>query len=151
MAKGLKRKAWGWCSKYIRLRDAILYCDEAEMNILEFVRIEDLPVRCCTCGIVKRWPDMDAGHFISRGLGGRSGVYFDERNIHAQCKRCNGFKQGDTLAYEDFMRKRYGQAVIDELRLKDKIPHRWGELQLKAFEIFYKSKFEDVKKEIGFS
>lgn len=149
--KPKKKAAWDWCSKYIRLRDAILFCEENGIDICQFVRVEDIPVRCCTCLIIKPWSKMDAGHFISRGSGGHSGVYFDERNIHAQSKDCNGFKQGATLAYQDFMREKYGQAVIDELRLKDKLPHRCGALELRAWEIFYKSKFEDVKKEIGFS
>ena len=99
MAKA-KKEAWDWCSKYIRLRDADRdgYC------------------RCCTCGIIRHWKKIDAGHFIGRGIGGMSGVYFDERNIHAQCKRCNGFLQGNHKAYEHFMLEKYGQTVIDELR-----------------------------------
>lgn len=143
MAKGLKRKAWDWMSKYIRLRDSIKYCEEVGIPLDSGVG------RCCTCGKVIAWENADAGHFLSRGLGGSSGVYFDERNCNLQCRSCNRFRQGAAQEYADFMRKKYSQAVIDELRLKDKIPHRWGALQLRAFEIFYKSKFENVKAEVS--
>ena len=64
---------------------------------------------------------MDAGHFISRGSGGMSGVYFDERNIHTQCKPCNGFHQGNAQKYGDYMLQKYGQEVIDILRTLDKV------------------------------
>ena len=107
--KGIKRIAWDWCSKYIRLRDALEYKD------LDFSPVGEY-ARCCTCGRIELRKKMDAGHFISRGMGSSSGVMWDERNIHAQCKLCNAFKQGSPHEYEQFMLERYGQGVIDELR-----------------------------------
>ena len=103
--KGIKKKAWDWCSKYIRLRDALENGSSADAKYCS----------CCTCGKVNLRSEMDAGHFISRGMGGSSGVYFDERNIHAQCKPCNAWKQGAPHEYEQFMLDKYGQDVIDEL------------------------------------
>jgi len=41
--KGIKRIAWDWCSKYIRLRDALEYKD------LDFSPVGEY-ARCCTCG-----------------------------------------------------------------------------------------------------
>ena len=70
---------------------------------------------------------MDAGHWIDRGSGGQSGVYFDERNINLQCKSCNaGFYKGKVqpdvkTAYDQFMLEKYGQEVMDELRIRDKM------------------------------
>lgn len=138
MAATLKKRAWYWCAKYIKLRDAI----------------EDLPitndidlVRCRTCG---RWlktksKNSQACHYISRGLGGGSGVYFDERNIHIGCYQCNCFKQGSPVEYNDFMLKKYGQSVIDELKMKDKFPQKqayWALIE------FYKEKFQELKSEL---
>lgn len=104
--KGIKRTAWEWCSKYIRLRDALAHGSSADAKYCS----------CCTCGKVNLRSEMDAGHFISRGMSGSSGVYFDERNIHAQCKPCNAWKQGAPHEYEQFMLDKYGQKVIDKLR-----------------------------------
>jgi len=104
--------------------------------------------QCCTCGKVIQIRYADAGHFIGRGLGGKSGVYFDARNINLQCKGCNAFKQGAPHEYRKFMLEKYGQEVIDELERKDKIPPDFSHLALAATEQFYKEKYEELKKEI---
>ena len=120
MANSAKKEAWGWCSRYIRLRDALAYCNLMSIDISQFSRVEDLPVKCCTCNDVKSWIRFDAGHFFSRGRGGMSGVYFDERNINTQCKSCNGFNQGNAQVYREFILRKYGQEVIDELEFLHK-------------------------------
>ena len=98
-----KTKAWKACSRYCRLRDALAYCKEHGIDLHQFSRPEDIIGACATCPAVKSWYLMDAGHFISRGAGGVSGVYFDERNVNLQCKRCNAFEQGAYAKYEKYM------------------------------------------------
>ena len=132
----LKKEAWTWCSRYIRLRDSIDYCRRAGLPL------ESGPVQCCSCASIKQWKYVDAGHFISRGMGGSSGVYFDERNINAQCKRCNAFLQGNAQAYEEFMLAKYGQEIIDELKLKHRINSYKG--QLWAIGQMYKEKYQEL-------
>lgn len=127
MAKGLKRKAWDWMSKYVRLRDSINYCRRVGMSLDSGVG------QCCTCGKIVVIKMADAGHFISKGMGGGSGVYFDERNVNLQCRSCNRFQQGNAQAYNDFMLKKYGQKVIDELRRLDKIPRKYNFIALAEF------------------
>lgn len=139
----LKKDAWTWCSHYCRLRDAIEYCKQMGIDMKQFARIEDLPVKCCTCGNVKSWIYMDAGHFIGRGLGGGSGVYFDERNLAAQCKQCNAFKQGNAQVYELFLVDKYGQDVIEELKVKHQTNSYKG--QFWAIGQMYKGMYEELK------
>ncbi len=132
-----KQKAWQACSKYIRLRDSIEYC-----------RVNNLPLdsswaQCCTCGAVKQWKYMDAGHFISRGLGGGSGVYFDERNINIQCKRCNAWDPEMLIRYLSFMEGKYGRDVIDQLHVLDKVGHQGEPV---AVEAMYQEMFEELCK-----
>jgi len=98
---------------------------------------------CCSCGKCVYWNRADAGHFIARGMGGRSGVYFDERNVNIQCKTCNAFKQGNPAGYESFMLLKHGQKVIDELRLKDKI-NRYSRMELEGLLLYYKEKAKEV-------
>ncbi len=136
-----KKKAWKECSRYCRLRDALAYCKLMRIDISQFARIEDAPVKCCTCQTVKSWVYMDAGHFISRGLGGASGVYFDERNINTQCKRDNAFKQGRPEVYYEFMLARYGQDVIDTLKVLDKLTKKDNYLIIGQA---YKEMYEDL-------
>lgn len=123
----LKQKTSQICSRYCRLRDALAYCKRMRIDVSEFVRPEDIVGKCCTCTTVKSWIYMDAGHWINRGSGGQSGVYFDERNINLQCKSCNaGFYKGKRKpdvksAYDQFMLDKYGQEVMDELIVRDRV------------------------------
>ena len=71
-------------------------------------------VKCVTCNKTRMWNDrIDAGHFISRG---KQATRYDERNVHPQCKDCNGFKSGNMINYYQFMENTYGREVIDELK-----------------------------------
>jgi len=138
--------AWKHCSKYIRLRDAIYWnAVICEQDIIE-VQPELLVVKCCTCPTILTWTRMDAGHFLpkSKGSRGQSGVYFDERNIHAQCGECNFYEEGKTLEYRDFMMERYGPVVIDELRKKDKLIKIYNSVELKAIAVMYREMFKGL-------
>ena len=132
-----KKDAWKWCSRYIRLRDSIEYCKQRGISLDSGI------VQCCTCDTVKQWKYVDAGHFIGRGLGGGSGVYFDERNIHAQCKRCNAFEQGNAQVYELFIFNKYSQDVVEELRIKHHTNNYKGKLW--AIGQMYKKMYKDLQ------
>lgn len=144
MAKTAKKEAWDWCSKYIRLRDAIEYQKR-------FPEVDLGWVDCCTCGrIIHIKKNADAGHFIDRGSGGASGVYFDERNIHTQCKLCNGgFRKGVNIqgkvkgAYNQFMMDKYGPKVIDELLWLDR--NQSYNNKIVGIGLMYKQMFEELK------
>ena len=87
-----KNRAWNAFSKYIRSRDK----------------------RCVTCGSASY---LQAGHFI----GGRHlSLLFDERNTHAQCYGCNVGKKGNMVEYYEFMVKKYGIKIIEELKELDR-------------------------------
>lgn len=143
----VRKDVWKWCSQYIRLRDAIEFCKGKGFDPSEFKSPYDLPAQCCSCGRIKSsWRLGDAGHFISRGRGGLSGVYFDERNIHFQCKGCNGFRQGNAVGYREFMLAKYGQDVIDQLEVLDKVNSYEGKLwQLREY---YKDRYMELCRQV---
>lgn len=149
MAKTLKQKASEHCSRYIRLRDALDYCKRMRIDISQFNSIKDLPVACCTCGKIITIKRAQAGHYFGRGLGGGSGAYFDERNINTQCGQCNAFKQGNPKAYEEFMRRKYGQEVIDQLRIKHHSIKKQSDLGLIATGSFYKGAYDGLCHQSG--
>jgi len=93
----LKKEAWGWFSKWIRLRDALLTTGTKEF------------VKCVTCDKVASVKEMDAGHFKHNRFD------YDERNIHAQCSRCNHFLSGNGAVYAIFILDTYGREVLDYL------------------------------------
>ncbi|KKK60639.1 hypothetical protein LCGC14_3022340 [marine sediment metagenome] len=139
-----KKKAWKQCSRYCRLRDALAYCKEHGINLHQFSRPEDIIGACATCGAVKSWYLMDAGHFISRGAGGVSGVYFDERNVNLQCKRCNAFEQGAYQGYRNYIIHKYSIEVLDELLQKHYILPDMKDLAMVATEEYYKEKYQEL-------
>lgn len=136
-------------SKWIRLRDAIAYCEKYGIDLGQFTRVEDIICKCCTCGNVKSWIRQDAGHCIGRGIGGSSGTYFDERNLACQCKQCNGFKQGARPEFEEHLREKYGDDIINILE-NIHIAKRGFKWNYTAIEFMAKNQFEALKRENGF-
>ncbi len=145
-----KQKTFKICSRYCRLRDALDYCRRYEIDLHQFSRPEDIIGQCCTCLTVKSWIYMDAGHWIDRGSGGQSGVYFDERNINLQCKSCNaGFYKGKRkpdvkTAYDQFMLEKYGQDVMDELIVRDKVVTRKFSVIILGLHQVYKEMYQGL-------
>ena len=136
-----------YLSQYILLRDAIERSPYDKM-VAQGERFEF--ITCCTCGkLMSRFAkNSHAGHFISKGMGGSSGVYFDERNVHAQCHNCNKWQQGNAIEYYPFMLEKYGQEVIDELRRKHHLPRPHS---IDEYGIMYREKFKALKKKYGLS
>lgn len=92
-----KKKADGIFSEYIRRSAA---------NFSGYVD-------CVSCGRTLPWNrGIDAGHFVSRKV---LKTRYDERNVHPQCKGCNGFKSGNMINYYQWMESNYSKEVIDEL------------------------------------
>lgn len=124
----LENRVRYWCNKYVRLRDTVAkgwgYC--------------------CSCG--KIVVNGDAGHFIGKGFGGRSGVRYDERNINLQCRNCNRFHEGNKLEYRKFMLDRYGQDVIDELERLHRT-RNYSLMDLQGLLLYYKQAYEELTDE----
>lgn len=93
----LKKKLWDIFSKVMRMRNA----DESGN------------VKCITCPQIYHWTQMDAGHCIAKSLG--MAIYFDERNVRAQCKSCNLAHKGRQHEYVLALEKEYGPDIFEEL------------------------------------
>lgn len=91
----LHKKAWDLFSKYIRMKNA-----DQKGKVL-----------CYTCGTLKHWKEMNAGHFHHNKLD------FDERNIKTQCPRCNKFLRGNLSIYGTKLAKELGIEGLRQLLL----------------------------------
>ena len=87
-----KKRLWIVFSQYIRRRDRCV---------------------CISCGVKKSLVEMDAGHYVPRTAG--LSLYFDERNVNAQCQSCNRFRHGNLSQYALGLRKKYGESILEEL------------------------------------
>ncbi len=68
--------------------------------------------RCCSCSQFKPIEQADAGHFINRRW---MTTRWREDNVHAQCRSCNRFDEGNAAGYANFMITKYGQDHVDYL------------------------------------
>lgn len=83
---------WYWFSRYIRERD-----------------VEQWGT-CISCNCPITFDSCQAGHFIPANGCGRD-LLFDERNVNAECKRCNGFDEMHLIGYAKNLDKRYGEGT----------------------------------------
>jgi hypothetical protein len=100
--QNVKKNSWKLFSRYIRLKDA----DDNGF------------VKCVTCGTVKHYKEMHAGHYLHNKCD------YDERNVHPQCIKCNHFLHGNGIEYHKYMLKTYSQDEIDILVLKANKPFK---------------------------
>ena len=96
-----KKTLWRWFSRYIRLRDSD----------------EDGICTCITCGRKHKWDSgqIDAGHYIPKNTG--NAIYFDEKDVNAQCKYCNKYLHGNLAKYRPAIDKKYGPGTADALEI----------------------------------
>ena len=113
-------------SVYIRLRDA----DKNGM------------CRCITCGKPFPWKECDAGHFITRD---RKATRWEEKNVNAQCPRCNRFRSGEQYEHGLAIDRKYGAGTADRLKrlgsMRSKLSASWLEYQIEE----YRKKVKELK------
>ena len=82
-----------------------------------FVRLRDSDPTgigaCRTCGRTGHWTDMDAGHYVPRqDLIHR----WNPKNVHLQCKPCNGFRGGEPEKMAEYIDRTYGKGTARGLK-----------------------------------
>ena len=102
--------------------------DECATLLQKLVRLKAADhqgfVKCVSCGAVKRWQEMQGGHYIERG---RLATKLLEENIHPQCAYCNAFGMQNSAHcrenYRTYMIDMYGldfhkELLEDSLKVK---------------------------------
>lgn len=85
---------------------------------------------------------MDCGHGIGRQ---HWGTRYDEKNNHAQCKRCNGFEGGRMDVYKEQVDKIYGQGSWQLLELKSRTTtKRYGKFEVETLTKHYKERADEL-------
>lgn len=125
-----KKQAWNAFSKFIRTRDCISTTGRIDMG------------RCFTCGRVKRFEDLQAGHFVA---GRSNSVLFDELGVNAQCKQCNLFHGGEPLVYRKRLVEKHGEAVVVAMEMKRYMTKSYSIEELDMLRQYYTD--ENIKME----
>lgn len=112
----------------------------------EFIRLRDSKdgyFTCCSCWEMKPYEQADAGHFINRKW---MATRYREDNVHAQCRACNRFDEGNSVGYARFMDKKYGAEHVDMLMAMKREPQKWTDFELDLLIKDYRQRVKDLKK-----
>lgn len=86
---------------------------------------------CVTCPAIRQWNDgMQAGHYVNRDDWP---TRFDDRNVHPQCVSCNKHHSGRISRYAVYLKKEYGDGIIDELDAKSRLVKQFTLADLKGW------------------
>lgn len=130
----LKEKAWNSFSKFVRARDCMATTGFPDAG------------NCITCGGVFPFKELQAGHFIP---GRGNAVLFDERQVHAQCYRCNIKLKGNWVPYEAFMVEKYGRRIVEEMKVDARKTHQIMGYQLKELREHYDEEYRKILSQAG--
>ena len=109
-----KKRAWTVFSAWIRKRDNGI---------------------CFTCGRQCEGSGYHAGHYIPKSLS--SYLFFDERNVHGQCYRCNIHLSGNSDEYAI----KLGEEMVREIRADKKKYKQWTIPELQGLIDKYREPF----------
>ena len=122
--KKAKKKAWDVFSVYIRKP-----------------KNGDENQQCYTCGAIKKWQEMDAGHGIS---GRNNAVLFLEAVVKPQCQQCNRFKHGELHIFTRKLIEELGLEQYDELLRGSNLVVKYSVQDYLQIEQKYKELFSDL-------
>lgn len=106
----LKKSTWAALSRYVRARDG----------------------KCVTCP----GPAQEAGHYRhnserAKTFGGNA-LWYDLRNINAQCTRCNKWLSSNPTQYALYLEATYGAGILQELNGLYSTPKKWKREEIEA-------------------
>ena len=98
--------------------------------------------RCISCDAVITFDRSDAGHYINRQ---HMAVRFDENNVHAQCRKCNRFDEGNIQGYRKGLIQRIGEKNTEMLEIKKHNVSHLSEVELDILISLYKQKLKEIE------
>jgi hypothetical protein len=118
---------------------------EARKPFQQWIRLRDANNACISCGQTNTdlW---DAGHFKKAEL--YTGLIFDERNIHKQCRKCNTYLNGNEGEYRKRLLEKFGSDWMKQLdddadRLRQ---YSWTREELYDIKKKYSEKIKEIIK-----
>lgn len=120
------------------------YEAEAKKSFQKWIRMRDYGKPCISCGSNEK-DLVDGGHFFKAELF--SGLIFDERNCHLQCRKCNRYLNGNELQYRKGLVTRYGLEYVEKLESESdsKRIYKFTKNELIAKKLQYDIKIKEFK------
>lgn len=101
--------------------------------------------KCCTCGTPHHYTKIQCGHFYSRKY---YCIRWDERNTAPQDAKCNIFNQGEQFKFGEYLKKKYGEQVIDYLNTKKSNQFKLEKFNLRSLIAEYTLKVSELKSKL---
>ena len=98
---------------------------------------------CISCGKYITFDTCDAGHYHKRNTA--PAIKYDERNVNAQCRECNGTPDGNKACYEDGLIRKYGAGIFEELLIAKRY---FKHIDIDERTVFWKSEIEKFNKSL---
>ena len=122
----LKKEAWDLLSKIVR----ITYANSRGY------------VTCYTCGAIKHWKEMQAGHAIP---GRTESVLLDEEILRPQDSACNVWKNGMHHIFTTKLIEERGMDWWREKLLQSNRVKKWDRVELEKLIERYKSRLKELE------
>jgi hypothetical protein len=112
----------------------------------EFVRRrhanEHGQVACYTCGAVKHWKQMHAGHFMSRS---KMATRWNETNVQVQCVACNIFRAGEQFKFGLALDTQLGEGTAEEMLYLSNQSGQYSIEQLREMIAHYRERLRGLE------
>jgi len=130
-----------------KVRDWRWFAGKLDKAFSKWIRYRDTKDgfgKCISCGKFKAYEELDAGHFIGRQ---HLGTRWDEKNVHAQCRYCNRFDEGNKGNYRAALVAKYGPDILDQLAVAKKLGARHPSITAMGFMILdYSTRVKEMRK-----
>ena len=97
---------------------------------------------CISCRKLKRFEELDAGHFVNRRI---LSLRFDEVNVQSQCRFCNRFNEGNNIDFAQGLQRKYGLKILDYLAAAKRNHVKYTVFELELITEKYKKKLKELK------
>ena len=113
-------------SLYIRTRDSQEFFGEQ--------------FRCISCGRILPIEQADAGHYVNRS---HNALRYSEENVHAQCRHCNRFDEGNMSGYRRGLLEKIGEKSLIYLEAAKNQTCHLGTKELLIIADYYRNKTKE--------
>ena len=100
--------------------------DTKWIKIAKLVKERDAGKPCISCGKIMQPHEIQAGHFVSRAKSKE--LYYDLRNIHAQCWECNNNHQRQQETHKAFRIGLIARYSLEDVKVLEEIEKRAGRI-----------------------
>jgi hypothetical protein len=101
---------------------------------------------CITCGRMKHWKEVDAGHYRRRE---HQSTRFDEKNVHPQCRYCNFYRGGAEAEHREYIDSTYGDGTAYQIEQKSLMRSKRTAFDMHMIRKEYEQKLKDLCEERG--